>query len=136
MWQKCTAVSCTRPLLILQFITDVIFSKTQLEEQFLHSSKFFLFSFIVLQSVAIAVWKVKKSGLKNEQNTASQISKPVLHYTVFFSQSLSELFKIKSFWKCAQIGFKTDHLVNLLEYKLSTWYTNSLFGENNGPLEC
>ena len=38
-----------------QFITDVIFSKTQLEEQFLHSSKFFLFSFIVLQSVAIAV---------------------------------------------------------------------------------
>ena len=38
----------------------------QLEDQFLHSSKFSLFSFIVLKTVAIAVWELKKSGWKDE----------------------------------------------------------------------
>ena len=50
----------------MRFISDIISSQTQLEDQFLHSSKFSLFSFIVLKTVVIAVRELKKSGRKDE----------------------------------------------------------------------
>ena len=65
------------------------------EEQFLHSSKFPLFSFIVLKTAATAFPEMKKAGLKDKKLAncciTKLIGKSVLHYTVFFPQKASYL---------------------------------------------